>query len=72
MYLNYKLSKEIKMKRIALVAALLALGLTACGQKAAETAPAPAPAPAPVAAPAASAPAATSAPVAAPAAADKK
>ena len=60
--------KEHEMKRIALVTALLALALTACGQKPAE-APAVAvvvtPAPAPVAAPEAA-----SAPVAAPAAAD--
>lgn len=40
------------MKRSALVVALLALALTACGEKAAETAPAAAPAPAVVAAPA--------------------
>jgi hypothetical protein len=65
--------KEHEMKRIALVTALLALALTACGQKAAE-APAVAvvvtpAAPAPVAAPdAASAPVAAPAP--APAAAD--
>jgi hypothetical protein len=63
MYFNFKLSKEHEMKRIALVAALLTLGLAACGQKAAETT-------APVAAPAApaAAPAAASAPAAAPAA----
>ena len=53
------------MKRIALVAALLALALTACGKKA------EAPAAAVVVAPTiAVAPAAASAPVAAPAAAD--
>jgi hypothetical protein len=56
--------KEIKMKRTALVAALLALALTACGKKAESTA-AVIVAPAPVAAPEAA-----SAPVAAPAAAD--
>ena len=65
---NPTLSKEIKMKRIALVVALLALA--ACSQKAAD---APAAAPAPVDAPAAApapvaAPAAASAPAAAPAA----
>ncbi|HEX5338970.1 MAG TPA: hypothetical protein VFW53_11085 [Gallionella sp.] len=65
--------KEIKMKNSALVAALLALALSACGEKAAE---APAAAPAPAAsevaapAPAASAPAAASE-VAAPAAASE-
>ena len=60
------------MKRIALVATLLALALSACGQKAAETAAAPA---APAAAPApaaASAPAAATSAVGAPAADDKK
>ena len=52
------------MKRLALVASLLALALTACGQKPAETA-----APAPVVAPVAVAPAdTTAAPAAAPAA----
>ncbi|MEO6974786.1 MAG: hypothetical protein ABI144_02775 [Gallionella sp.] len=58
------------MKRITLVAALLALALSACGQKAAET-EAPAAAPAPVVAPAAPAADAASA-VAAPAAAEEK
>jgi hypothetical protein len=68
-YFNFKLSKEHEMKRIALVAALLALALTACGQKAAEapavavvvTPDAPAPVAAPDAASAASAPAAADA-----------
>jgi len=58
------LKEKLDMKYSALVAALLALTLTACGEKA----------PAPAAAPAAAAPAATSAPAAtepaAPAAAD--
>ncbi|MCG6932471.1 MAG: hypothetical protein LJE57_02435 [Gallionella sp.] len=45
------LSKETKMKRIALVVTLLALALSACGQKSAETAAPAAPA-APAAAPA--------------------
>ena len=50
------------MKRSALVAALIALSLTACGQKPAEApAPAPAPVAAPAPAPAASAPAAADA-----------
>jgi len=55
---------KLKMKHTALIAALLALSLSACGEKAAETAAAPATeAAAPVAAPAteAAAPAAASA-----------
>src|SRR3972149_3126207 len=65
------LLKEKKMNRSLLIAALLAVGLTACGEK---PAPAPAPkatpAPAPAAAPApAPAPAAAPAPGPAPAAA---
>jgi alpha-beta hydrolase superfamily lysophospholipase len=60
------ISKEIIMKFSALVAALLALALTACGEKPAET-PAPAPA-APVAAPAPEAAPATEAAASAPAA----
>jgi hypothetical protein len=58
--------KENEMNRYAVVAALLALSLSACGEKAAKS-QAPA---APVAAPAASAPAATEAVTSAPAAAD--
>jgi hypothetical protein len=67
--------KEITMKHSLLVAALVAVALTACGKKE-EAKPAAAPAPAPVAAPAPAAPAtdtakpadAAAAPAAAPAA----
>ena len=67
--LNFLL-KEIKMKRSALVVALIALSLTACGQKPAE-APAPAPvvAPAPAPAPASAVDAASAPAASAPAAA---
>jgi hypothetical protein len=68
---RYFYSKVLIMKQSLLVAALLAVALSACGKKE-EAAPAPAPAPeaaAPAAAPAPAAPAADAAAPAAPAAA---
>lgn len=67
---RYFYSKVLIMKQSLLVAALLAVALSACGKKE-EAAPAPAPAPeaaAPAAAPAPAAPAADAAAPAAPAA----
>jgi hypothetical protein len=67
--INFHTPKEHEMNRSVVIAALLALSLSACGEKAATSQAPAAPAAAPVVAdPAASAPAATEA--AAPAAAD--